>query len=132
MRYEGASKRAKIERFHIFLDEAFVRKTIQATPIAIAVAETAEITPNRNECQIDRRKYGSAAALKLEKVNHCGPWSNSFGLKATAKKRIIGRTRMLIMMSQKAVMGENLERKRERARGIAPSSPLALDIFIFA
>jgi hypothetical protein len=62
-----------MERFQIFLDEAFVRKTIQATPTAMAVAETAEITPNRNECQMDLTKYGSAAALKLLNVNHSGP-----------------------------------------------------------
>jgi hypothetical protein len=95
--------------------DEFVRRTIQATPNAIAVAKIAETTPITNECQIDRKKYGSAAALKLLKVNHSGPWSKSLGLKATARKRRMGSTRMLTMTSQKMVMGEIFVLRKSRA-----------------
>jgi len=115
MRYEGARRRAKMARFQALHAAEFVRRTIHATTRAIAVAKVEETTPMTKECQIDRKKYGSAAALKLLKVNHSGPWSRSLGLKATARKRRIGRTRMLTMTNQKIVIGEIFVRAKSRA-----------------
>jgi hypothetical protein len=54
------------------------------------------------------------------------------GLKATARKRMMGRTRMLTITSQKAVMGENFVRTTERARGNIAADSLLLDMIDIA
>src|SRR5487761_107332 len=98
---------------HTWRSGTSVRTSSQATEKAITAATTALITPTTTESTSPMSSVPENASWNADKVNHSGPWSNSRGEKATARKSMTGSASSAMTTTQKRTSGA--ARKRESA-----------------